>query len=477
MDSQNNTKKKTIIVWFRSDLRIHDHPALSKAIADAQLVIPLFIHDEAITNGKNASSNRNRFLLECLEDLRASFKTIGGDLIIRSGKPLDELLKIIDEFNVNAVYYTADFSPFALKRDAEIEKSLQAHAIEVRGFSGKLIVSTLSHIRTKAGKIHKIFTPFYKNWQLIERRKIAATPTHLQIPQSITPGFLPKLESLTETRELSPHVSKGGETAARKRLHDFLDGPIHSYHNNNNDTASNMTSRLSPYFHFGCLSAREIESMLSDDDGSVAWRRQLAWRDFYHYILFYFPHPEHEFQEKFRDLAWGNNSHDLEAWKEGKTGYPIVDAAMRQLKQEGWMHNRARLIVGSFLTKDLWIDWRLGEQHFMKWLLDGDMANNNGNWQWIASVGVDPAPLFRRLYNPSSQQKNYDPTGAYVRKYVPELNDVPDKYLAEPWNMPREIQDKSGCIIGKDYPSPMIDHKEARLRTIEAFAAIKNNPA
>ena len=236
--------------------------------------------------------------------------------------------------------------------------------------------------------------------------------------------------------------------------------------------ADDSTSRLSPYLHFGCLSPREVETMLPDTDGARSWHRQLAWREFYYYVLFHYPHPEREFQERYRGMSWITSPKLLDAWKDGRTGYPVIDAAMRQLKAEGWMHNRARLIVGSFLTKDLNIDWREGEKHFMQWLLDGDMANNNGNWQWIASVGVDPAPFFRRLYNPMTQQERYDPDGEYVRRYVPELKKVPAKYISEPWKMPDDIQQASGCAIGKDYPKPVVDHKEARQLAMERYKSI-----
>ena len=201
----------------------------------------------------------------------------------------------------------------------------------------------------------------------------------------------------------------------------------------------------------------------------------MAWSDFYNYVLFNFPaNAKHEFQERYRGkLKWHNNEGHLEAWQQGRTGYPIVDAAMRQLNQEGWMHNRARLIVGSFLTKDLWLDWREGETYFMRMLTDGDEANNNGNWQWIASVGVDPAPVFRRLYNPSSQMKNYDPEGEYIRRYVPELKDVPVKYLGEPWTMSEQQQADAHCVIGIDYPRPIVNHKEAREHALAQYANAK----
>jgi deoxyribodipyrimidine photo-lyase len=458
---------KTIIVWYRNDLRIHDHPALATAATDADRVIPVFILNDDLLSGERASSNRNRFLLESLADLKQSLQDLGADLIIRHGEATDELNKLTQETNAEAIYYTADFSAYAIKRDKTLKATL---TITFRAFPGRLAVSSLDKLLTKAGNPHKVFTPFWKNWQQIVRREIADVPTKLRLPTTLRSGDVPAIESLTKKTELSPNALRGGETAGRQRLNDWLNDGVSEYHQGNNDMAADATSRLSSYLHFGCLSAREIETMLPDNAGAAAWHRQLAWREFYHYIIFKFPgNTTQEFQERYRTLRWGSDAKLLQAWQDGQTGYPVVDAAMRQLREEGWMHNRARLIVGSFLTKDLWLDWRLGERYFMQMLIDGDQANNNGNWQWIASVGVDPAPVFRRLYNPTTQQLNYDPTGAYVRRYVPELANVPEKYLSQPWTMPEPLQLEVGCVIGTDYPAPIVDHKQARLAALEHY--------
>ena len=460
----------TIIVWFRNDLRIHDHPALARAAEQAGHVIPLFIIDEAITSGKHASANRNRFLRECLEDLQSSLRDVGADLVVRTGNPGDVLKKLAAETNATAIYYTADYSPYATKRDRKIQESFDDSGVDFHGYSGRLIVSGLDKIMTKAGTPHKVFTPFWKNWSQIGRRELAEIPRSLSLPSGLNVGTVPPLLSGTDSVDISPRVIKGGETIARRRLDDFLSADIDSYHELNNDMGADGTSRLSAYLHFGCLSPLEIESKLPDSEGAHAWHRQLAWREFYHYVLFYNPsNAKQEFQERYRGMQWSDDADLYAAWQKGLTGYSVVDAAMRQLNQEGWMHNRARLIVGSFLTKDLWLDWRLGESYFMRMLVDGDQANNNGNWQWIASVGVDPAPVYRRLYNPSSQRNKYDPIGTYVRKYVTELKNVPDKYLSEPWTMPDDVQQQSGCIIGKDYPAPIVDHKQAREAALERY--------
>lgn len=459
----------TVIVWFRNDLRIHDQPALAAA-QDADSVIPVFVLDPRLTEGPRTSANRTRFLIECLCDLRTSLQAMGSNLIIRSGDPTEQLLALAQEHHVNAVHYTEDFSPFARRRDQEVTSALNEHGIITYDHYGRALVDNLTSLRAQTGGIYKVFTPFWKNWLQAPREPIARIDSLPPLPKGIKAGNIPS--SFTDSeKDLSPYPLLGGEHHARSRLSKFLNERVTQYPELQNDLGADGTSRLSPYLHFGCLSAREIESLLPDSAGAEAFNRQLAWRDFYMYILYHFPETVTDaFQERYRNLRWNYDETLLAAWQNGQTGYPIVDAAMRQLKEEGWMHNRARLIVGSFLTKDLGFDWRLGERHFMRWLLDGDTAQNIGNWQWIASIGVDPAPLFRRLYNPSSQQTSYDPQGAYIKRYVPELADVPTTHLAAPWKMTPAEQKNAHCIIGKDYPLPIVDHTVARAATIARYA-------
>jgi deoxyribodipyrimidine photo-lyase len=294
------------------------------------------------------------------------------------------------------------------------------------------------------------------------------------LPDGVQPGAIPDLAELGLEQEVHEPM-RGGESEGRRRLTNFLAGPIDSYEESHDALGEDRTSRLSPYLHFGCVSAREVESRASN----AAFRRQLGWRDFYHHVLL--RHPDnafHEFQQRYRGtLGWSDDREALDAWRDGRTGFPLVDAGMRQLRREGWMHNRARLVVGSFLTKDLGIDWREGERHFMRLLIDGDEANNNGNWQWIASVGVDRAPFFRRLYNPTLHMQRYDPDGKYVRRYVPELHAVPAEYLREPWTMPREVQEQCGCVIGRHYPAPIVERSEARAQAIERYRAAAGSAA
>jgi deoxyribodipyrimidine photo-lyase len=251
----------------------------------------------------------------------------------------------------------------------------------------------------------------------------------------------------------------------------FVDKAVADYGTSRDDLGGDSSSRLSPYLHFGCVSPRELEEQLPGASGAAEFRRQLCWRDFYAHLLAHFPaNARHEFQERYRgSIRWSRGEKHFEAWRDGLTGYPLVDAAMRQLRREGWMHNRARLVVGSFLTKDLGVDWRRGERWFMRQLIDGDEASNNGNWQWIASVGVDPQPPYRRIYNPARQQRRFDPRGAYVRRYVPELRGVPDEFLAEPWSMPEEAQREAGCVIGENYPAPIVEHAAARRDALARY--------
>jgi len=266
---------------------------------------------------------------------------------------------------------------------------------------------------------------------------------------------------------------RGGEGAARDRLRRWVAGGVRSYGADREALGADATSRLSAYLHLGCLSPRELEERLPRGRGAEEFRRQLCWRDFFHHVLFHFPrNSRSEFQDRYRGaIRWSRSRRRFDAWRAGRTGFPLVDAGMRQLLCEGYMHNRARLVVGSFLTKDLGIDWRWGERWFMRLLIDGDEANNNGNWQWIASVGVDRQPASRRIYNPALQAKRHDPDGAYVRRYLPELASVPDRYLAEPWRMPPEVQREAACVIGEHYPAPIVDHREAREEALARYAA------
>jgi deoxyribodipyrimidine photo-lyase len=461
----------TALLWYRRDLRVADLPALRAALDDDR-VVPVFCLDDRLLRGRHASGPRTQFLLECLRDLDGSLRRRGSGLVLRHGPPERELPRLAREAGASAVHATADVGPFASRRDERVDAALRAAGAALRLHPGVAIVDEPP--LTKAGAPYTVFTPFHRAWLAAERRAVVATPRRLPpLPSKLRKGRLPTLSSLGLEQEVAEPLP-GGESHARRRVARFLADGVHRYGDAHDALDRDGTSRLSAYLHLGCLSARELEERLPRGAGADAFRRQLCWRDFFASVLAQFPaNARSEFQERYRGgrLRWSYAHRRFARWCDGQTGFPLVDAGMRQLRREGWMHNRARLVVGSFLTKDLGIDWRWGERHFMRLLIDGDEANNNGNWQWIASVGVDPAPPFRRIFNPGLQMARFDPDGAYVRRYVPELRAVPDRHLREPWTMPAELQREIGCVIGVDYPAPMVDHAQARREALARYRA------
>jgi deoxyribodipyrimidine photo-lyase len=463
----------TALLWFRHDLRVHDHPALHAAVDSNDDVVPVFCFDRRLLGGRHRSASRVQFLLECLEDLDSSLRGLGSALILRSGDPAQELVSLAREVSAQSVHVSADVGPFARRRDEGVGRALAATGVELCSHPGLFTAADPGAIRSAGGHPYTVFSPYHRAWLWAPRRDVLSAPRSLPpVPRSVPRGKLPRLSQLGLEQEVSD-PALGGEEVGRQRLRKFLRSALSDYESERNSLGDDATSRLSPYLHFGCLSPREIEHRLPPGRGAEAFRRQLCWRDFYAQVLLHHARNAHsEYQDRYRgSLGWSYSQRRFAAWCEGRTGYPLVDAGMRQLRREGWMHNRARLVVGSFLTKDLGIDWRWGERWFMRFLLDGDEANNNGNWQWIASVGVDPEPPSRRMFNPSRQQARFDPDGSYVRRYVPELERVPGRFLAEPWKMPDEVQAEARCVIGEDYPEPIVEHAEARQAALARYAA------
>jgi deoxyribodipyrimidine photo-lyase len=461
----------TAILWYRRDLRVADHVALHEALA-AGPVVPAFCLDDRLLHGRHASGPRTQFLLESLADLDRSLRERGSGLVVRRGAPEHELPALARELGASQVHFSGDVGPFARLRDGRVAEALAAAGVEMWAHPGLNAVDDVAGLRTQAGDPYTVFTPFCTRWLEAPRRAVLGAPAELPaLPPRVRMGRIPTLDELGLAQEVAEPPA-GGERAGRARLASFLDDGVRRYGDGHDALGRDGTSRLSPYLHLGCLSPREVEARLPDGPGAKAFRRQLGWRDFYHHVLVHFPANAHcEFQARYRGtLRWSRAQRRFAAWCDGRTGFPLVDAGMRQLRREGWMHNRARLVVGSFLTKDLGIDWRRGERHFMRLLVDGDEANNNGNWQWIASVGVDPQPAFRRMFNPTRQMERFDPDGAYVRLYVPELRGVPDRFLREPWTMPDDVQREVGCVIGVDYPAPIVDHAEARRAALDRYA-------
>ena len=458
----------TALVWLTRDLRVHDHPALRAAVERGGEVVPVFCFDDRLLRGRHASGSRTQFMLECLADLD---ERLDRRLVFRHGPPERELPALAREAGAGELHFSADSGPFARRRIARVLAALRRAGVECVHHPGLHAVDDLAEIRTQAGGPYTVFSPFHRTWLDAPRREVVARVASLgPLPSGVRKGSLPSLAELGLEQEVEDPLP-GGETTARERLSRFLRSDVHEYADNHDALGAGRTSRLSPHLHFGTLSPREIEDRLPAGAGAEAFRRQLCWRDFYHHVLLHHPrNARSEFQARYRgSISWSRAERRFEAWCDGRTGFPLVDAGMRQLRREGWMHNRARLVVGSFLTKDLGIDWRWGERWFMRLLIDGDEANNNGNWQWIASVGVDPQPFYRRMYNPARHQERFDPRGEYVRMYVPELRGVPDEYLSEPWTMPDAIQLECGCLIGSDYPEPIVDRRAARREASERF--------
>lgn len=468
----------TALVWFRRDLRLADHPALDAALRAHEHVVPVFCFDERLLAGRHASGPRTRFLIECLHDLDAGLQERGARLIIRQDRPERALVELARVTGASEVYFSRDVTPFARSRGRTVHAALAAEQIAERALHGLTVVDDAAAVRTRTGGPYTVFTPFYRTWLDVPRRAPLPAPDRVVLPDCrLDYGSIPTADDLGLSGDPLEAPQRGGEQAAMARLAWFLDGPIHRYTEDRDLPAVDGTSKLSAYLHLGCLSPRAVEAALltgtATGDGAGQWRRQLCWRDFYHHVQFHHPHnAKLEYQQRYRKtIAWVDDDALFAAWTEGRTGFPLVDAGMRQLRREGWMHNRVRLLVGTFLTKHLGIDWRRGEDWFMRMLIDGDQPNNNGNWQWVASVGVDPQPVFRRVYNPTLHLERYDPEGVYVREYVPELRRVPRGHLAEPWTMPAAVQRAAGCVIGTDYPEPVVDLAAARSAALARYAA------
>ena len=417
-------------------------------------------------------------MLECLQDLDRSLRARGSRLIVRDGLPECELPRLAGSLCARAVHASADVGPFARSRNERVRAALARAGVELVLHPGLFAVDHPASILTTAGRPYTVFTPYYRAWLRAPRREPLPTPERLpDLPAQLRRrvGRIPKASELGMPEVLVRPGAPGGERAGQARAEEFLADGVAGYDERRDLLSGGGASRLSPFLHLGCISARSLESRLGTGAGAEEFRRQLCWRDFYAHVLEAFPtNARSEHQQRYRGrLRWSRARRRFQAWCEGRTGYPLVDASMRQLLAEGWMHNRCRLLVGSFLTKDLGIDWRWGERWFMRLLIDGDEASNNGNWQWIASVGVDPQPVARRIYNPALQQARLDPDGAFVRRYVPELESVPAAYLAEPWTMPQQVQRDASCVIGVHYPAPIVDHSKARREAIARYAAAR----
>jgi len=458
----------TVLVWFRRDLRLHDHPALYDAVGVARRIVPVFVLDEALLRGRWPSANRAWFLDGSLRALDAQLRERGGRLIVRSGRPELVIPRLAAEVGAEAVLVTRDVGPYARRRDRAVAAALAADGRSLHARRGLLLVEP-EDLTTAAGAGYTVFTPFWRALQRIQRRAVLPAPDRITAPIEIDAGTLPV------AGRAPAQLPAPGEVAARERLRMWVAAGAEHYHERRNDLSGSGSSRLSQDLHLGLLSVTEVEAACgSPGAGPEAYRRQLAWREFYHHLLWHRPElADAPFQPRFGSLfrSEADDPDAVTAWRQGRTGIPVVDAAMRQLAATGWLPNRARLIVASFLTRHLLFDYHVGEDHFMRNLVDGDLANDNGGWQWTAGVGTDAQPWFRIL-NPVLQGRRFDPDGAYVRHWLPQLAGVPDARIHEPWTMSPPEARAAGVVIGVDYPAPMVDLAEARSRALAAFRSV-----
>ena len=434
------------IVLFGRDLRVHDHPALREGLDRAATVVPLFVFDDSILGSTFAAPNRMRFLLDSLGDLRGSLRDRGGDLVIRRGNFAEEVMGVVREARAGAVFCNADFSSHALNRQERLGKACAEEGIAFETFEGVAALAP-GAVTPTGGDHFKVFTPYSRAWERADKREVLGAPRSVSVPSGLAAGRIPALDALVDG-DPSPSLVPGGETEARRRLTRWLSTKLVSYEERHDDLAAADTSRLSAHLHFGCISPLEVVGRATGRRGAEPFIRQMIWRDFFLQVLAASPsYPRVDYRS--RGIRWRNDPDGLRAWKEGTTGFPIVDAGMRQLRAEGFMHNRARLITAAFLVKYLRIDWRLGAAHFWELLVDGDIANNAGNWQWVAGTGNDTRP--NRGFNPIRQAKRFDPEGAYVRRWAPELSDVAGSAVHQPWNLDDAIRARL------DYPEPIVD--------------------
>ncbi|NUM54425.1 MAG: deoxyribodipyrimidine photo-lyase [Candidatus Hydrogenedentes bacterium] len=474
------------VVWFRLDLRVEDNPALHAAVRRGAPVVPLFIwapEDE----GAWAPGSASRYWLnQSLASLSTSVKELGSRLILRTaGTAKDALDAVIAETKADAVYWNRRYEPARIARDSAIKTALTKRGIAVESFNSALLFEPWE-IRNKQGGPFQVFTPFWKAClKASAHPEPIATPTRLPAPSR-----WPRSEAL-ERFELEPRVDwaagirekwRAGEAGAHQQLDRFLND-IAAYREDRDRPDRVGTSRLSPHLHFGEIGPRQVWHAVREHGatatargvarGEETYLEEVGWREFAHHLLFHFPHTtDNPLREKFARFPWANNRAHLRAWQKGQTGYPIVDAGMRELWRTGWMHNRVRMIVASFLTKDLLIPWHEGAKWFWDTLVDADLASNTLGWQWTAGCGADAAPYFR-IFNPTSQGMKFDPNGDYVRQWTPELAKLDAKWIHNPNGAPSDVLRKADVSLGTTYPKPIIDHGEARARALEAFAAIR----
>lgn len=469
------------LVWFRRDLRDEDHAALHLALRRHARVFCAFVFDTDILDALPRHDRRVEFIRESLVELDASLRTSGGQLIVRHGRAREQIVRLAVELGVGAVYANGDYEPAAIERDADVARALFDAGIGFVSNKDQVIFEK-DELLTQSGRPFAVFTPYRNAW-LRKVNEFFLSPWPVQkyrhrLAPPIDQAAVPTLQDIgfepTNLREIALPCGMQG---ARALWADFQ-RRIDRYHEQRDFPASKGVSYLSVHLRFGTISIRELarHAWQRDSEGARMWLSELIWRDFYHQILYHHPHVvTRAFRPEYDAVPWVDNEAYFQAWSEGRTGYPIVDAAMRQLNQTGYMHNRLRMITASFLTKDLGIHWLRGERYFAQQLNDYDLAANNGGWQWAASTGCDAQPWFR-IFNPVTQSKKFDPDGAFIRRYVPELAELCGKFIHEPWMNLGAIPLSNTFSNKLDYAPPIVDHDTARKACLARFSRLKSHP-
>ncbi|MCE9625750.1 MAG: DNA photolyase family protein [Deltaproteobacteria bacterium] len=479
-------KSGPVILWFRSDLRLEDNPALQAAVESRAPILPVFIWAPKEEGSWTPGGASRWWLHQSLRELSFSLEKKGAKLCLRRGKSREVLADLARETGARTVYWNRRYEPEIIRRDAAIKEGLRAEKIQAESFNSHLLFEPWE-LKTQAGEPYKVFTPFWKSC-LSRPEPVApkAAPAKLE-------GFSGGVPSLNlNDLELEPKIdwAKGmreawrpGETGAQRELARFLEDAVPAYLEDRDKPACSGTSRLSPHLHFGEIGPRQIWHIVKQaaahdrrsggQRGAEGFLREVGWREFAYHLIYHFPHTiERPLRAEFERFPWKQDGQALKAWQKGLTGYPLVDAGMRELWTTGWMHNRVRMIVASFLVKDLLIPWQEGAKWFWDTLVDADLASNTLGWQWTAGCGADAAPYFR-IFNPVSQGEKFDPGADYVRRWIPELAKLSDEWIHRPWEAPVESLKKAGVSLGKDYPAPLVDHAQARDLALRALDTIK----
>lgn len=473
-----------VIVWFRNDLRLKDNPALHAARESGAPVIALYILDEDAPHAPGGASRW--WLHHSLKALAAGLKSAGTQLVLRRGDSGHELKKIVGESEAKGVFWNRRYFAKHIAVDKLLKSDLEGGGVKVVSFNGALLREPWE-VKTNSGGHYRVYSPFWRTLRAMGPSRSAPLPALRKIAG---PDDFPASDKLDDwaLEPSNPNWAKGfvplwapGERRAHQLLKMFLDGPVDHYADGRNRPDLELTSRLSPHLAFGEISPVQIwnetrarmDNSAFDDKAADKFLSEIAWREFSYNLLFHYKElPDQPLRQEFADYPWRNDADGLRAWREGRTGYPIVDAGMRQLWKTGWMHNRVRMIVASFLIKDLLVPWQEGEAWFWDTLVDADLANNAASWQWVAGCGADAAPYFR-IFNPVSQGEKFDPEGDYVRAFVPELAEMPAKFIHAPWTAPESVLQEAGVSLGNIYPKPIIDHGYARRRALEGYDKIK----